>query len=90
MSTTGKSAMIVDHDLLFIDSLSDKLLVFDGEPAINGFANRPSSMYDGMNKFLRDLNVTFRRDEENHRPRVNKEDSQKDKEQKSSGKLYYS
>jgi ATP-binding cassette subfamily E protein 1 len=47
-------------------------------------------MKDGMNHFLTDLNITFRRDEENFRPRVNKEDSQKDKEQKASGKLYYS
>jgi len=36
MFTNGKSAIIVDHDLLFIDYLSDKLIVFDGEPAIHG------------------------------------------------------
>jgi len=89
MFSTGKSAMIVDHDLLFIDSLSDKLIVFDGEPAIKGIASKPSNMKEGMNHFLTDLNITFRRDEENFRPRVNKEDSQKDKEQKASGKLYY-
>ena len=89
MFTTGRSAIIVDHDLLFIDYLSDKLIVFDGEPAIHGIANTPMSMGEGMNKFLSELNITFRRDEENHRPRINKEDSQKDREQKSTGKLYY-
>jgi ATP-binding cassette subfamily E protein 1 len=89
MFTNGKSAMIVDHDLLFIDYLSDKLLVFDGEPAKLGIANSPMSMASGMNKFLSDLNITFRRDEENFRPRINKEDSQKDREQKNSGNLYY-
>jgi ATP-binding cassette subfamily E protein 1 len=89
MFTTGRSAIIVDHDLLFIDYLSDKLMVFDGEPAIHGIANPPMSMGDGMNKFLSELNITFRRDEENYRPRINKEDSQKDREQKSTGKLYY-
>jgi ATP-binding cassette subfamily E protein 1 len=89
MFTTNKSAIIVDHDLLFIDYLSDKLIVFDGEPAITGIANTPMAMSEGMNKFLSDLNITFRRDEENYRPRINKEDSQKDKEQKSLGKLYY-
>jgi len=88
--TTGKSAMIVDHDLLFIDSLSDKLLIFEGQPAIKGLATTPTDMHDGMNRFLEELNITFRRDEENHRPRINKEDSVKDREQKSSGKLYYS
>jgi len=89
MFTTGKSAIIVDHDLLFIDYLSDKLIVFDGEPAILGIANAPMMMAEGMNKFLSELNITFRRDEENYRPRINKEDSQKDREQKSLGKLYY-
>jgi len=90
MFTTGKSAMIVDHDLLFIDSLSDKLLIFEGIPAVQGLAKSPMSMRDGMNAFLRELNITFRRDEENHRPRINKEDSVKDREQKAEGKLYYS
>ena len=89
MYTTGKSAIIVDHDLLFVDSLCDRIIVFDGDPAIHGTANTPMGMEDGMNKFLTDLQITFRRDEENYRPRVNKEDSQKDKEQKSTGKLYY-
>jgi ATP-binding cassette subfamily E protein 1 len=89
MFTSGKSAIIVDHDLVFIDYLSDKLIVFDGEPAISGIAHPPMDMSQGMNKFLSALNITFRRDDENHRPRVNKEDSQKDREQKTSGKLYY-
>jgi len=90
MFTTGKSAMIVDHDLLFIDSLSDKLLIFEGQPAIKGIATSPCSMRQGMNRFLEELNITFRRDEENHRPRINKEDSVKDREQRAEGKLYYS
>jgi ATP-binding cassette, sub-family E, member 1 len=89
MFTTGRSAIIVDHDLLFIDYLSDKLIVFDGIPAMSGIANPPQGMGEGMNKFLSELNITFRRDEENCRPRINKEDSQKDREQKSTGKLYY-
>ena len=46
-------------------------------------------MEDGMNLFLNDLNITMRRDEESSRPRVNKLDSRKDREQKSGNKLYY-
>ncbi|MFH1770492.1 MAG: ribosome biogenesis/translation initiation ATPase RLI [archaeon] len=89
MEHTGKSALIVDHDLLFIDYLSDQLIVFDGEPAIKGLVNGPFDMEEGMNRFLKDLKLTFRRDEENNRPRANKVDSQLDREQKSKGKLYY-
>ena len=36
-----------------------------------------------MNKFLASLEITFRRDPTNYRPRVNKMNSVKDKEQKS-------
>ncbi|MFC2134630.1 ribosome biogenesis/translation initiation ATPase RLI [Bacteroidota bacterium] len=89
MEQKGKSALIVDHDLLFIDYLSDNLMVFDGKPAIRGSVNGPFEMEEGMNNFLKDLQLTFRRDEENNRPRANKENSQLDREQKSKGKLYY-
>jgi ATP-binding cassette subfamily E protein 1 len=64
-------------------------MVFDGEPAVSGIAKGPFSLRDGMNLFLKDLNLTFRRDEESHRPRANKEGSQLDRQQKSENKLYY-
>ena len=89
MIDKGKAALIIDHDLLFIDYLSKKILVFEGQPALKGLTTGPLGMEKGMNHFLKGLDITFRRDEESHRPRINKPDSQKDKEQKASGKLYY-
>lgn len=86
----GKSIMVVDHDLMFIDYLSQKLLVFTGKPAIEGLVNGPFDMEQGMNIFLEDLKITFRRDEQSRRPRTNKEDSVKDREQKKNKKYYYS
>ncbi len=90
MVERGTSCMTVDHDLLFLDYLSEKLMVFDGVPAIKGEAKGPYGMEDGMTHFLRDLDITFRRDEDSGRPRVNKEGSVKDREQKNKGKYYYS
>ncbi len=90
MEIKRASALIVDHDLLFIDYISKRLLVFEGTPAISGSVTGPFSMVKGMYNFLVDLDITFRRDESNNRPRVNKRESQKDKEQKASGNLYYS
>jgi len=84
----GISAIVIDHDLLFLDYISDRLLIFEGEPAKHGIAKGPFSMEEGMNTILKNLNISMRRDEENHRPRVNKLDSQKDREQKKFGKLY--
>jgi len=87
---SGKSAMIVDHDVYFIDMISDALIVFDGKPGINGHARGPYSLHEGMNLFLKDVDITFRRDEETHRPRVNKSDSYMDRKQRKDGEYYYS
>ncbi len=89
MEETGKTALIIDHDILFIDYLSDRLTVFDGEPAVNGLVKGPFSMEQGMNMFLHDLSITMRRDSETQRPRINKPDSQLDRGQKNEGKYYY-
>ena len=85
----GASALIVDHDLLFVDYISDKLIVFEGKPAIEGNVTGPFEMEDGMNRFLKDLGITLRRDKESMMPRVNKLDSKLDREQKEKGKYYY-
>jgi len=90
MLQKGTSCLTVDHDLLFTDYLSDRLLVFDGEPAERGDVQGPFTLEEGMNVFLSDINLTFRRDAESQRPRANKLDSQMDRKQKSEGKLYYS
>jgi ATP-binding cassette subfamily E protein 1 len=85
----NSTALVVDHDLLFIDYLSQRLLVFDGVPAREGEIKGPFAMEEGMNMFLTDLGITFRRDPESNRPRANKVGSVKDREQKSEGRYYY-
>ena len=82
-------AIIVEHDLVSLDYTSDKAIVFSGKPSVSGIASPPLSLRDGMNRFLKEVGVTFRREPESGRPRSNKLDSQKDREQKSSGEYYY-
>ena len=89
MESNEKAAMVIDHDIYFIDIVSDSLLVFDGEGGKFGNAVGPLSLRKGMNKFLEDVNITFRRDHESHRPRINKPDSRKDREQKIAGEYFY-
>jgi ATP-binding cassette subfamily E protein 1 len=84
----GLCAMVVDHDIYMIDLLSDRLLVFDGEPGEWGSAIGPFGMREGMNRFLEMLKTTFRRDE-GERPRINKLNSKLDREQKQRGEYYY-
>lgn len=47
------------------------------------------ALIPGMNTFLKQLNITFRRDPSNYRPRINKIDSNKDREQKAAGNYFY-
>ena len=83
------TVLVIDHDIYMIDLLADRLMVFDGEPAERGRATQPQEMREGMNDFLADLDITFRRDERTGRPRINKPDSQKDRQQKRDGEYYY-
>ena len=83
------AALVVEHDVVAQDFIADHLLVFTGEPGKRGMANPPLSLRDGMNIFLKEMEVTFRRDPLTKRPRVNKEGSKLDKFQKEIGEYYY-
>jgi len=83
------AALVVDHDVYFIDLVSQSIMVFTGEPETWGRGTGPYDLRTGMNIFLKDLGVTFRRDEESNRPRVNKLGSRLDRKQRSSGEYYY-
>uniref|UniRef100_A0A452YVR1 68 kDa protein HP68 n=1 Tax=Aegilops tauschii subsp. strangulata TaxID=200361 RepID=A0A452YVR1_AEGTS len=84
-----KTAFVVEHDFIMATYLADKVIVYEGRPSVDCTANAPQTLLSGMNKFLSQLDITFRRDPTNYRPRINKLDSTKDKEQKSVGSYYY-
>ncbi len=85
----GRSAIIIDHDLQLIDLVADTLVIFEGQPGLEGRATEPMKKEEGMNRFLKELSITYRRDETTGRPRVNKEGGRLDREQKGSGNYYY-
>ncbi|TFG97730.1 ribosome biogenesis/translation initiation ATPase RLI [Candidatus Thorarchaeota archaeon] len=84
-----KTAFIVEHSILMADYLSDSMIVFSGEPGKSGKASSIRTLRSGMNSFLKDMGVTFRRDPQTGRPRVNKDGSRLDTQQKASGEYYY-
>ncbi|KJZ80589.1 Translation initiation factor RLI1 [Hirsutella minnesotensis 3608] len=84
-----KTAFVVEHDFIMATYLADRVIVFDGQPGIDAHANRPESLLTGCNSFLKNLDVTFRRDPTNYRPRINKLGSQLDQEQKLSGNFFF-
>uniref|UniRef100_A0A7S4NU22 Uncharacterized protein n=1 Tax=Guillardia theta TaxID=55529 RepID=A0A7S4NU22_GUITH len=84
-----KCGFIVEHDFIMATYLADKVVVYEGTPGVDCTAGPPESLLTGMNKFLKQLDITFRRDPENYRPRINKAESQKDTEQKRAGTFFY-
>ena len=85
----SKSAIIIDHDIQLIDLVADTLVIFEGQQGLEGSATAPIKKEEGMNRFLKALSITYRRDETTGRPRVNKEGGRLDREQKGSGNYYY-
>ena len=80
-----KTAFIVEHDFIMATYLADRVIVYEGTPSIDATARAPESLLLGMNRFLKNLEITFRRDPTNYRPRINKLESTKDREQKLAG-----
>lgn len=82
------AGFVIEHDLMLQSYISDRLIHFTGQSGVKGHASSPLSVKEGMNAFLRLQNVTFRRDFSTGRPRVNKQNSKRDKSQKSTGEYY--
>jgi len=85
------SALVVDHDVYFLDLACDALIVFrpDAPDGSRGRGDGPFAMREGMNRLLRTVDITFRRDAETLRPRINREGSVLDREQRAKGEYYY-
>jgi ATP-binding cassette subfamily E protein 1 len=85
---TEKPLMVIDHDLLLLDYIADRGSVFTGEPGVSGESSAPERIGEAMNSFLQEVGITYRKDPETGRPRANKPESQKDREQRESGEYY--
>lgn len=84
-----KTCFVVEHDLIMATYLADRVICYEGEPSVHAHARAPESLLTGMNSFLKSLDVSMRRDPTNFRPRFNKYNSIKDKEQKSAGTYFF-
>lgn len=85
---TEKPLLVIDHDLLLLDYIADRGMVFKGKPGKQGESTEPMKIENAMNDFLQEVGITFRKDPESGRPRANKPESQKDQEQRKNGEYY--
>ncbi|VVC00862.1 Cobalamin import ATP-binding protein BtuD [uncultured archaeon] len=89
IADSRKCAFVIDHDLVLLDAISSRMAIFEGEAGKKGHASQPSGKREGMNRFLKGVGITLRRDKDSRRPRINKPDSALDREQKEAGEYYY-
>lgn len=85
---TDAPCLVIDHDLLLLDYLSDRAMVFEGVPGTRGVGRLPQPVEEGVDRFLKTVGVTFRKDPSTGRPRANNPGSQKDRQQKKTGDYY--
>jgi ATP-binding cassette subfamily E protein 1 len=85
---TEKPLMVIDHDLLLLDYIADRGMVFTGKPGKKGHSTAPMKIGDAMNTFLKEVGITFRKDPDTGRPRANKPGSQKDQDQRTKDEFY--
>ena len=83
------AAFVVEHDVVVVDAVADSIMVFSGKPGVYGIASSPMDLRSGFNAFLKEVDVTFRRDLHSGRVRINKPDSYLHRKQKSIGEYYY-
>ncbi|MHA1210928.1 MAG: ribosome biogenesis/translation initiation ATPase RLI [Candidatus Heimdallarchaeota archaeon] len=88
-SLYNASVIAIEHDMQLADVLGDRVMLFLGEPGKFGYTIGPLGKRDGMNEFLRTLDITFRRDSETGRARINKRGSKIDREQRESGEFFF-
>lgn len=84
-----KCAVVVDHDVQFVDFIGDRMLVFEGRPSLHGTVVGPLKKEEGMNQMLKMLDITYRFDKDTRRPKINKPGSRLDLEQRKKGRYYY-
>ncbi|MFP3229758.1 MAG: ribosome biogenesis/translation initiation ATPase RLI [Caldisphaera sp.] len=82
------TAFVAEHDIIILDFISDRIIIFNGEPGIHGHADAPKQTKKAMNELLSELKITIRRDAESGRPRINKEGAYLDRLQKTKGEYY--
>jgi translation initiation factor RLI1 len=83
-----RTIFLVEHDFVMAASMADRAVVYEGNPGVECYALPPTSVAEGFNHFLKNLDVTFRRDPVNLRPRINKKNSRLDNAQKKAGEYY--
>lgn len=96
ISNYGRTVYVIEHDIMMCVSLAQEygsnILLVKQDELIDGIKtcsiSSPLDFVSGINRFLKLMNITMRISGQNNRPRINKYNSQLDKEQKKTENYY--
>ncbi|MFH0971496.1 MAG: ATP-binding cassette domain-containing protein [Candidatus Micrarchaeota archaeon] len=77
-----KAVLVVDHDLEFLYNTVDRLIVMDGESGKHGEVAGIFGKDEGIRMLMEEFDLSYRRDPETKRLKLNKKGSKKDVELK--------
>jgi len=83
------SAIVAEHDVMIVDYIADNMVLFQGVPGVRGETTTVMGLRKAFNLFLEGMDVTFRRDPQTGRARINKPDSYLHRAQKAMKEYYY-
>ena len=90
VSSKRKGAIVVDHDITFLDSVCYKSILFSGEGGLRGMTDEIKDTGAAINEFLKMNDITMRRDPDTGRPRINQRGSRLDSEQRKNKTFFIS
>jgi ATP-binding cassette subfamily E protein 1 len=89
ISKNNAACIAIEHDIQIAEALSDRIMLFEGKSGHIGNTVGPLTKRAGLNRFLKRIDVTFRRDPETGRARLNKKGSQLDRRQREIEAYYH-
>jgi ATP-binding cassette subfamily E protein 1 len=89
ISKNNAACLAIEHDIQIADALADRIMLFEGNPGVVGTTHGPLNKKAGLNRFLKRIDVTFRRDPETGRARLNKLGSRLDRDQRKNQAYYH-
>jgi ATP-binding cassette subfamily E protein 1 len=84
-----KIAFIVEHDWMMASYMATRIVTFEGTPGVNCTALAPKGLVDGIDHFLRQMDITARYQTGNFFACINKPQCLEDRDQKTSGQYYF-
>lgn len=83
----GRAIIVVDHDLEFLYNTVDRLIVMDGESGKRGVVKGIFDKEAGVRMLMEEFDLSYRKDPETKRLKLNKQGSKKDVKLKGEGKF---